>query len=507
MTTTQFQRRSFLGLAIGSAGLAALPCTSHAAAAGSFDTTTDVLIIGAGMAGLTAGVLLARAGKKVTIVDKRAWAGGDGVLSTGTIFAAQTKYQREAGVTAGVSVEDYWKRLLAGLDDEPLTKVRDSLPLSPIYSGIAKHDPAVMRACVERSTSLVDFIESFGVEFRPVNPGRPFLHPTAPGSMNKLAAGLRDEILAKGGEIRMQTRATTLITDDKGTVTGAVLSAGGQETRAGARAVVLATGGFLDNEELMLRHKRFWAAAPRGFSYSDGDGGLPKDHTGDGIVMARSIGASLEDMEGVPKFWAATRKGTPGFAWMIFDTDSAYLVTRKGERIVNEAVARYTGCALKLLSVGEPEGYVLMDHRTVTGPNAARWRFDEVMKGGGLFRGDTPEEVAKAAGVDPEGLRATIERINRDAAAGADTAFGRTDSRFRALEAPYYLSAPYAPVMFKTEGGIEVNPKFEVLAHDDLAPIRGLYAIGSTCGSITTRLCDVFASGMIAAESISAKLG
>ena len=108
--------------------------------------------------------------------------------------------------------------------------------------------------------------------------------------------------------------------------------------------------------------------------------------------------------------------------------------------------------------------------------------------------------------MDAGGLRETIEAINRDAARGADSRFGRSDGRFRALRAPYYLSKPYWPVMFKTEGGIEVNPRFEVLRHSDATVIPGLYAVGAACGSISTRLCEVFASGLTAAESIAAKL-
>ena len=105
--------------------------------------------------------------------------------------------------------------------------------------------------------------------------------------------------------------------------------------------------------------------------------------------------------------------------------------------------------------------------------------------------------MAKKVGVDPKGLRETIDRINRDAKKGKDTEQGRTDKLFRALKAPFYITAPNWPLSYKTEGGIEVNPDFQVIRAADETPIPGLYAIGSTCGSISTRLCDVVASGLI----------
>ena len=500
MKHTKLSRRQVLGISLA----AALPVSnSHAASNTSdtqFDRRVDAVVVGAGMAGLTAACELARKGVKTLLIEKRSWFGGDGILSTGTIFAAQTEFHERDNVREGISVEDYWKRLNAGLDDEPLSKVRDNLPESIIYSGIAKHDPSVLRACVEVSPEVTGFIASFGIEFLKINPEKPFLISTAPGSMSKLADGLMKRILSSHGEILAQTSVEHLITSDNGAVQGVFCrDREGKTLSIGAQAVILATGGFLDNQDLMRHYKRYWAVAPKGFHSVEDD--LPKDHTGDGIVMARRIGAALEDMESVPKFYTATRQGIPNFSWMIFDTESAYAVNRNGRRFVNEHEARYSGCALTMLREKIDGGYVLFDDKTMNGVNARRWHFAEMLESGGLFKADSVEQLARLAGVSPEGLAATVDRINKDAALGVDSEFGRQDPLFRPLEAPFYLSAPYWPVMFKTEGGIEVNRNFQVLRHSDLSPIPGLYAIGATCGSISTRLCDVFASGLLVARN------
>ena len=134
----------------------------------------------------------------------------------------------------------------------------------------------------------------------------------------------------------------------------------------------------------------------------------------------------------------------------------------------------------------------------MTGPNKERWRYADLLSAKALFRGQSIEEAASKAGVDPKGLQRTLQRIADDSAAGkGDTEFGRKDKLFRALKGPFYVSTPSWPVRFKTEGGLEVNPDFQVLRAADDTPIPGLYAIGATCGSISTRLCDVIASGLI----------
>ncbi len=496
-------RRRMVQLAARSAVLPALAGAGSVRAADP-EPETDVLVLGGGLAGLTAASELVRAGRRVTVVEKRAWLGGDALMSTGTIFGAGTFLHEKAGMREGVTVEDYWKRLNLGIDDEPLSKVRDNLPVSIIYSGIAKHDPKVLRACVELSPEVVRFAAENGVSFLPVNPLRPFLLSTERGSMSRLAATLRDRITAGGGQILTRTRALDLL-EAAGRITGArvVSAAPGsapREIRAGR--TIVATGGFLDNAELMRRYKRTWAEAPRGFS-AVGEG-VPNDHTGDGILMARRAGAALEDMESVPKFYAATaEKGVPGFTWMLFDLETAYLLDRSGRRFINEHAARYSGCSLKMFHERIDGGWVLLDEAAFTGPAARAMGFGKILENGGFFKSEDLGELARMAGIDAAGLAATVERINRDAAAGADSAFGRKDRFFRALKGPFYLSRPYLPVIFKTEGGIEVNDRFEALRHTDGEAIPGLLAVGAACGSISTRLCDVIASGLAAARGIS----
>lgn len=459
------------------------------------DFIADVLVVGAGLAGLTAAVCAARSGAKVIVIDNRIWFGGDGLVSAGQFYSARTPLHDAAGITKNVEVEDYWKQIESGVDDEPLNKVRDNLRLSVIYSGVTKHNPAVLHRSAEYSPKVVEFVQSYGIKFRKMNPAKPFQCPTENGSMALFTEGMVKEIEKRGGSIVPSTRATELLTENGAIVGVKATTEDEGEKIFRAKSVIIATGGFLNNPHLMERYKRFWARIPTGFT-AVGEG-VPPDHTGDGIVMTMKIGGAVEDMESMPKLYAGPQKGTPGISWIMFDVDTAYLVTKAGKRITNEHESRYSGCALKLLSTHNEVGYAIFDEQTFTGPNRDRWQFDKALAKGGLFKANTPEELAKKVGVDPKGLRETIDRINRDAKKGKDTEQGRTDKLFRALKAPFYITAPNWPLSYKTEGGIEVNPDFQVIRAADETPIPGLYAIGSTCGSISTRLCDVVASGLI----------
>ncbi len=467
------------------------------------ELSADVLVLGAGFAGLASAIAAARAGARVAVLEKRGYAGGDGILSAGILAAAGTPLHEAQGIPGDWSVEAYWQRILDGKEDEPLSKVRDNMPLSPIYSGVAKHNPEVLRRSAFRSPDVAAFVQSFGIEFLPINPHQPFLLPSKPGSMPRLAKAMLGELERLGAAVLLNVQAESLQLEN-GRMAGALARrlAGpykGGALRIEAPAVIAATGGFSDNEALMKRYKRVWADIPIGFT-AVGEG-VPPGHDGDGIQMGRRIGAGVEDMESMPKLYAAPRKGMRSPSWILFDTDSAYLVDRGGKRFVNEHEARYAGCAVEAFRRHIDGAYMVFDEETFRGPNSERWQLAKIFAAGGLFKGWTPEEAAAAAGVDPQGLRETVERINADAARGADSEYGRRDRLFRALSGPFYVSAPSWPVRFKTEGGLEVNPDFVVIRASDESPIEGFYAAGATCGSISSRLCDVLASALIAGEN------
>ena len=491
----QLKRRSFVSLAIAS-GASALPLPSFAAAAATPAPEYDVIVVGGGYSGLSAAVSASRNGAKVLLIEKRARTGGDGAISGGVFQTYLTPLHEKQGITKNLSAEDYWNRFAKGLDDEPLQKIRDNTPNSPIYDGINKHNPEVIKKAALYAPKVMQFVMDYGAEFMPVNPNMPYRVALASGQPAKFAAAMLDELKEKGVEIMRNARVQDLIMKDD-RVVGVKVERKGKESEIYGKSVILATGGFINNEYLLKRYKRYWSVLP---SFIAGYGDTSNDRTGDGIMMGKKHGAALEDMESMAKFFSRPKVGTPAVSWLIVDVEPAYVVSKDGKRVTNENAARYSGICLDLIRNGYQYGHLILGSDTVGGKNEKRFRLQHAVENGGLFKGDTPEELAKQVGIDPKVLRETIDKINKDAAAGKDTEFGRTDPFFKPLKAPYYISAPAYIGIYKTEGGLEVNPNFQVLRYADDKPISGLYAVGAGCGSITSRHSEVVASGLIAGE-------
>lgn len=394
------------------------------------ELSADVLVLGAGFAGLASAIAAARAGARVAVLEKRGYAGGDGILSAGILAAAGTPLHEAQGIPGDWSVEAYWQRILDGKEDEPLSKVRDNMPLSPIYSGVAKHNPEVLRRSAFRSPDVAAFVQSFGIEFLPINPHQPFLLPSKPGSMPRLAKAMLGELERLGAAVLLNVQAESLQLEN-GRVAGALARRLAGPHKGGAlriEAPAVIAGGFSNNEALMKRYKRVWADIPIGFT-AVGEG-VPPGHDGDGIQMGRRIGAAVEDMESMPKLYAAPRKGMRLPSWILFDTDSAYLVDRGGKRFVNEHEARYAGCAVEAFRRHMDGAYMVFDEETFRGPNSERWQLAKIFAAGGLFKGRTPalirrgfeKRLSALMPMRPEALTANT--------AGAIVCFARSEGLF-----------------------------------------------------------------------------
>ena len=141
-------------LAFGTLPSVALAAPAVVADKPKADMSTDVVIVGGGFAGLTAAVTASRAGAKVVVLEKRSYCGGDGVLSAGIIASAFSEVHKAQGFQGKADLDSYWQLIEEGHTDEPLSKVRDNMPNSPMYSGIAKHDPNVLRRSAESLLQL-----------------------------------------------------------------------------------------------------------------------------------------------------------------------------------------------------------------------------------------------------------------------------------------------------------------------------------------------------------------
>ena len=277
-------------------------------------------------------------------------------------------------------------------------------------------------------------------------------------------------------EVLTSTPAKKLLTDESGAVIGdeAVADDGTTYRILASKGVLLATGGFSANGEMLLQYDEQWGITTPDVKHDNSPG-----VTGDGILMAQEIGASLSGMENIMMFPLGSVSETNDVTAVPFNGSSTLLVSNKGERFVNETASRFEIChaAFKLES---PVYYAIADTLNAGLDDATQEQIDASVAHGSMYRGETLEELAKALGCDPAIFTATVEQYNHACETFTDELFGRTTfmDGSAIVQGPFYAT-PLTPVAHITIGGIDTDTNGRVLnAQGEIIP--GLYAAGET---------------------------
>ncbi|MBP2232574.1 succinate dehydrogenase/fumarate reductase flavoprotein subunit [Azospirillum agricola] len=326
-------------------------------------------------------------------------------------------------------------------------------------------------------------------------------------SGNALAARLAKSAFDLGVPIWTEAPARELISDGGG-VTGAVVSRDGRSVRVTARkGVVLASGGFpLDRERVA---RQFPHVRQGGEHLSP----APEGNTGDGWRMAERLGAQVEESLPNAAAWIPVSKvrfseSRTGVFPHLIDRfkPGVVAVNRHGRRFVNETNSYHdVGVAMIRTCEGEGEtaAWLVCDHPTLRkyGLGFAKpfpLPLTPYLRSGYLLRGRTLRDLARVAGIDPDGLEATIASFNRSAATGEDPAFGRGANVYnRYLGDPEHRPNPcvapvergpfYAVKMVMgdlgTFNGIRTDRWARVIGGSG-EPIPGLFAVGNDAASI-----------------------
>ncbi|NLG85746.1 MAG: FAD-binding protein [Firmicutes bacterium] len=317
----------------------------------------------------------------------------------------------------------------------------------------------------------------------------------------------------RGGQVWYETPAKGLITDDKGAVVGVLAEKkDGTTIEISAKSVVIATGGFVADEA--------WVAETLDGVQVKAAGLL--SNIGDGIKMAWDAGAAkrgedvhLLHVTKVPGDLSAFEDT----GWLA-NTSLAYLpitpwVNASGVRFANEdliydralttnaVVAQgnfvYTILSQSMVDTLEKSGAaaagmnenVAMGPMIEVAPMNSPWAnlsamLEELMKQDAVFKGDSFEELAKNAGMDPNKLSSTMAKYNADAKAGKDSLFGKRKEHMVALEEGPYYAVKVIPTNLCTLGGIRINDDLQVVKNDpnNYAPIPNLYAAGADAGGL-----------------------
>jgi len=284
--------------------------------------------------------------------------------------------------------------------------------------------------------------------------------------------------------LRVDTKASSFIVED-GVVKGVnAESNGGKVTLHANKGVILSTGGFGANLEMREQYNKSWPSLKAA---------LTTNHTGatgDGIIMAQEINASLVGMEfiqllpmGDPKTGSLSGNIEQGVQNRIF-------VNKEGNRFVDEG-ARRDVMSIALMEQTDAYMWVIVDqHSYPTGDTKNNFNesIDDLVAAGRAFKGETLEELAAQIGVDPANLVSAVDTFNKAVDGSAADEFGRTLFADKIDTAPFYAGAR-VPTVHHTMGGVEINELTQVLDANGQI-IKGLYAAGEVTGGIhgTNRL-------------------
>jgi fumarate reductase flavoprotein subunit len=419
------------------------------------DTDVDVVVVGAGGGGLAAALAVADAGKSVVVLEKLDRAGGNTALSTGSIPAAGSRLQREAGV------EDSVDRMIADL-------LRQSGP----------HEAeGLTRRLSETSADLVDWlVDTHGVklslitDYKHVGHSVTRLHAPVSRRGADLANDLLDACARAGVEVLVGNPVTGLVVED-GKVRGVVV--GGDrvaEYVLTCDAVILASNGFAANKALIEK----WIPELSSVEYFGAHGS-----TGEALEWGLDLGGYLQNESAYQGYAAVAYPHGSLLSWTTVEK-GAVIVDSTGSRLGDEILG-YSGFTAEVLK-GTPPSFVVYDAR-IKAIAMKEEEFVELVEMGGAREFETVEDVADACGIDRAALVATIEAYNSAATGNTDDPFGRTDFGQAPLSSPFVASR-VTPGLFHTQGGLAVDDDGRVLSTDG-GVVAGLFAVGGVAPGIS----------------------
>lgn len=443
------------------------------------DEIYDMIIIGGGPAGLMASATASEKGAKVLLVEKLPYVGGNMIISGGCIQAADTSVQREYGIV-GDTIEQYMEE--------------DKNPESPY----ATDTPAFTRTMYKGCSEMVEELVARGMEFVDYDPVMRY-HVMGPAMFYggyTLAQMLQEQAIAAGATVKVNAPATKLVTDEAGNVTGVIVNDNGHPIQYNASAVILATGGFSSNNELISTYYPAYHLLPSSASVGT---------TGDGFIMATDIGAATRGMDTDQEMFfvsADTNIGIP----MLLISCNAILVNQSGDRFVNEDFDDYAAAHVTAYQEGSI-GYMILSEEI----RQSLPEIQDYIDNGAVVEAASIDELAEKIGT--KNLAATLAHYNEMAAAGVDADFGRTFNFSELTSSSNWYAIKVIPAVFNSFGGIAIDLDTHVLREDG-SIIGGLYAAGEVTGSVevwegyyyTTGIGQALVYGKIAANTAMADI-
>ncbi|NPE53444.1 flavocytochrome c [Dickeya dadantii] len=412
----------------------------------------DVVVIGSGGAGLAAAIQACDDGARVLIVEKMSSIGGNTIKASVGMNAAGTRFQKIKGIVD--DKQRFYEETLKG--------------------GKLKNNPDLLKRFVEGAPMAIEWLAERGIELNDITITGGMsvdrTHRPADGSAvgGFLISGLVKNINKRNIDVMLETSVVDIV-HEAGAITGVqVLNEDHEQLTIATKGVVVATGGFSANREMVVKYR------------PDLDGFVTTNHkgaTGSGIAILEKVGADTVDL-GEIQIHPTVEQTTSYLISESIRGGGAILVNQQGHRFFNEMETRDKVSAA-IISLPEKYAYILFDEQVRTRNKAA----DEYLSRGFVVSASSPRELADKLAIDSHALLATLERYNQFVEKQHDDDFGRkTALRHPINQGPFY-AIRIAPGVHHTMGGVVINTDTAVLDNKKRV-IRGAFAAGEVVGGI-----------------------
>ncbi|OCL24369.1 flavocytochrome c [Gilliamella sp. wkB72] len=416
------------------------------------DKAYDVVVVGSGGAGLAAAIQAHDLGASVVVVEKMSVIGGNTNKASAGMNAAETKFQKLKGIVD--SKDLFYKETLTG--------------------GKNKNNPELLRYFVENAPDAIDWLDNNGIELSGITTTGGMsidrTHRPASGAAvgGFLISGLQKNINRRGIEVMLDTNVTEILTENHKVVGVKVSEEDGSVQTIKAKAVIIATGGFSANREMVEKYR----PDLKGFVTTNHKGA-----TGSGIMILEKLGAGTVDMKEI-QIHPTVEQTTSYLISESIRGGGAILVSQKGQRFVNELDTRDKVSA-EIIKLPEHYAYILFDQQ-VRNENKA---VEEYVSHDLVVQADTIKDLADKLSIDSNTLSQTVERYNQFAETKRDEDFGRTTGMRHPINKGPFYAIKIAPGVHHTMGGVTINTDTQVLDTDKHV-IQGVFAAGEVVGGV-----------------------
>ena len=442
------------------------------------DTECDIVIIGAGGAGLTAATEAANGGARVIVLEKMDIVGGNTNFATGGINAAYTKEQQQLGIKD--SKESFYNDTLKG--------------------GQYLNNPELIHKLVDESAGIVEWLQSplIGADLSDVSmfggASTKRIHRPKGGAAigAHLVPLLYKAAVSHGAEVRLNNKVIDVL-ENEGKACGVKVATPHGSYTITAKAVIVASGGFAANPDLVT----FYQASLQGFATTNHKGA-----TGDAFEMLKKFDVDLVQMEQIQTH-PTVAKDTEVMITEAIRGNGAILVNISGKRFVNEMENRDIVSAGILKNPGKT-AFLLFDQ----GIRDSLAAIETYAAQNLLTEGASLKELADKLRIDGVALEYTVQEYNRFIEQKNDENFHRNPASMeRSLLTPPYFAIEVEPAVHHTMGGVKINTEAQVINKSG-AVIPGLFAAGEVTGGIHggnrlggNAIADICIFGKVAADS------